>query len=147
LLKKEKQREKLLLEKKRKAEMPKKALSSYIYYSNALRPDILRENPQLKITEISKIIGEKWKQITPEEKQKFDQMATQDKQRSLREREVYVSKHPKKPATGYALFVKNNASALREQHKGLKQSEIFKLLSTKWKELPIRDKTSYLKSV
>lgn len=37
-------------------------------FSNAKRKEILAENPSAKITEVAKQLGEKWRQLSDEEK-------------------------------------------------------------------------------
>lgn len=39
------------------------------------------ENPTVSITELSKIIGAKWREMTAEEKEPYEEKARQDKQR------------------------------------------------------------------
>jgi len=40
---------------------PKRSLTAYMIYSNRVRPDLMKENPEMKITEVSKHIAERWK--------------------------------------------------------------------------------------
>lgn len=58
--------------KKPKAEKdpnaPKKPLTAFMLYTNKRRPEVMKQNPGLKITEISTIIGKEWKELTKEEK-------------------------------------------------------------------------------
>ena len=37
-------------------------------YSNELRPQIREKNPDLKITEVAKVIGQKWNDMPEEDK-------------------------------------------------------------------------------
>ncbi|CAI2367848.1 unnamed protein product [Moneuplotes crassus] len=59
-------------QKKSKAEKdpnaPKKPLTAFMLYTNKRREEVMKENPGLKITEISSIIGREWKELTEEEK-------------------------------------------------------------------------------
>jgi len=58
--------------KKAKAEKdpnaPKKPLTAFMLFTNLRRPDVMKSNPGIKITEISTIIGKEWKELTQEEK-------------------------------------------------------------------------------
>lgn len=58
---------------------PKRPLSSYILFSNDIRASINATTPDGKksVTEASKQIGEKWKTITPEEKKKYEDKASE----------------------------------------------------------------------
>ncbi|GAB4814016.1 hypothetical protein N2152v2_001062 [Parachlorella kessleri] len=86
-------------EKKTKAKKdpnaPKRGLTAYILYSNAVRDEVKKENPEAKMGELSKIIGEKWKGLTDEEKAPFQKKAEADKERYAKEKAAY-DKAPKK---------------------------------------------------
>lgn len=50
---------------------PKKPLTPFLLYSQEVRESIRNSNPNVGITEISKIIGEKWKSLPENHKQKY----------------------------------------------------------------------------
>lgn len=52
---------------------PKRPSTSYILFSNDAREKLQKASPDHKVSvvEQSKIIGEQWKNITPEEKEKY----------------------------------------------------------------------------
>lgn len=50
---------------------PKKPLTPFLLYSQEVRESIRNANPNAVITEISKIIGEKWKSLPENHKQKY----------------------------------------------------------------------------
>ena len=43
---------------------PKKPMSAFMLYMNAIREDVKRKYPDLKVTEIAKKVGEMWKELT-----------------------------------------------------------------------------------
>ena len=43
--------------------MPKKPLSSYFRYMQEIRPIVERQNPNLKMVEVSKVIAQKYKEL------------------------------------------------------------------------------------
>jgi len=57
--------------KEYQAAHPKRPLSPYLLFSVEQRPLIQKENSQLGITEISKIIGQKWKALDNSKKEAF----------------------------------------------------------------------------
>jgi len=72
--------------RKRKKKEPdenkvKKPSSSFLFYVNKNREIIKQKNPDVKLTEISKIAGAQWKLLSPEEKKLYEDMAEQDKKR------------------------------------------------------------------
>jgi|EP01047_Picozoa_sp_COSAG01_P041620 hypothetical protein len=72
--------------KKGKAEGPKRGTSAYLYFCSAVRAETKAANPDLKMTELSKILGQKWKSLDASEKSKYEKMAVQDKARYEREK-------------------------------------------------------------
>jgi hypothetical protein len=50
---------------------PKRQPSSFMKYSNQVRPDVVKANPGKKITEIATIIGAQWRSLSEAEKNKY----------------------------------------------------------------------------
>ena len=59
-----------------------------------MRERVKEENPDLKVTEIAKVIGAKWKALTDEEKKKYNDMAEKDKERYEAEKSTWDAEHP-----------------------------------------------------
>lgn len=78
-------------EKKLKDEnAPKRPKSAYMFFAEKKRPEIREEQPDLKMIEISKVIGQRWKEVTPEGRVKYDKKAAADKERYDEEMKEYV---------------------------------------------------------
>merc|ERR1712154_714932 len=54
---------------------PKQGSSSYILFCNEVRMKVKEENPGKKMSELSKIIGAKWKELKDEEKKVYTDKA------------------------------------------------------------------------
>jgi hypothetical protein len=54
--------------KKKDPNKPKRAMSSFMFFANAKRPEVRSAHPDLKITEVGKKLGEMWKQLEDTEK-------------------------------------------------------------------------------
>jgi hypothetical protein len=80
--------------KKQKNGGPKRATTAYFYFTADMRERVKEENPGLKVTEIAKVIGAKWKALTEEEKQKYNDMADKDKDRYAQEKATWDEDHP-----------------------------------------------------
>ena len=108
-------------------------MSAFMLWSNHMRPKIRAESPDLKITEISKVLGEKWKEIGEEAKKEWQEKADIDKARYLEEMKTYVAPDadsddedvgkskkkrkatkepnaPKKPMTSYFFYMRQASS-------------------------------------
>ena len=77
--------------KKKEKVGPKRATSAYFYFLAEEREKIKADNPDIKITEISKIAGQRWKEIEAERKAKFDAMAKADKERYEKEKKEWIA--------------------------------------------------------
>jgi len=71
------------------ANRPKMPQTSYFLFAASVRKQILTEQPNLSTTEISKVIGPKWKALTAEERQPWTDKAKQLKEAYNRELEAY----------------------------------------------------------
>lgn len=69
---------------------PKKALSAFMFFCNSERSKIRAEQPSLSITEVSKILGERWKELSSDDKKPFEEQAKEDKERYSEEMKNYV---------------------------------------------------------
>merc|ERR1712176_545483 len=78
--------------KKKDPNAPKRATSAFMFYSTKMRPIIKREKPDIKFTEMGKPIGEKWRELGPENKKECEAMANEDKERSNDEMAKYKAK-------------------------------------------------------
>eukprot|EP01023_Acetabularia_acetabulum_P010457 TRINITY_DN1475_c0_g1_i4.p1 TRINITY_DN1475_c0_g1~~TRINITY_DN1475_c0_g1_i4.p1 ORF type:complete len:640 (-),score=173.75 TRINITY_DN1475_c0_g1_i4:103-2022(-) len=54
--------------KKKDPDAPKRNLSAFMYFSMDKREAAKKANPEMKVTEISKVLAEQWKQVTAEDK-------------------------------------------------------------------------------
>lgn len=77
------------VKKNRPVDAPKRQVSSYIHYSNAVRAAIKEENPDADMKDMSKLIGSKWRGLTELEKKKYNDLAADDKARYNIEMDAY----------------------------------------------------------
>mmetsp|Transcript_28193 Transcript_28193/g.57212 ORF Transcript_28193/g.57212 Transcript_28193/m.57212 type:complete len:223 (-) Transcript_28193:309-977(-) len=92
--------------KNRDPNAPKRACGSYVFFTNVIRPEIAKEYPDIKFTEMGNIMGERWRALGAEEKKKYEALAAEDKERFAREMEVYTAQ---KEAVAAAQAAQNQA--------------------------------------
>ncbi|KAF5735523.1 High mobility group isoform 1 [Tripterygium wilfordii] len=80
--------------KKKDKNAPKKALSSYNFFTRVETENIKKTTPGLGFTDISKIIAEKWKRMSAEEKEPYEGKARVDKKRYRDEISGYKNPQP-----------------------------------------------------
>jgi hypothetical protein len=68
---------------------PKRARGSYVCFTFEMRPKIMEEYPGIKFVEMGSILGERWRNLPPEEKKRYEEMAAQDKARFNAEMQQY----------------------------------------------------------
>jgi hypothetical protein len=76
--------------KKKDPNKPKRGLSSFMYFSQAKRKEVLARDPTLKIGDVAKAIGLLWKTVSPEDKAMYEGKAATDKQRYLTQMADYT---------------------------------------------------------
>jgi histone H3/H4 len=69
--------------------MMKKPLSAYFYFANDVRKDIIASEPGLSVAQAAKLIGVRWKELSEEERSKYQSIAAKAKE----EYAEYISKH------------------------------------------------------
>ena len=60
---------------------PKRPLSAYMFFGQAMRSKIVAANPQMKATEIMQQLGVEWKKCGDKDKSKYEAQAAADKTR------------------------------------------------------------------
>lgn len=160
--------------KKRKKDpkAPKRGLSAFMFFSQEMRSKIQEKNPDASFGETGKLLGEAWKNVTEEEKKKFEDMAEADKERYKKEMESYVPPSdddddssddegspkkkkgkkkgakkdpnaPKRALSSFMFFSKEMRSKIQEQNADASFGEIGKLIGEAWKNVSEEEKKKY----
>ena len=69
---------------------PKGPRSSFIFFSNAMRADVLAADPGLTFTDCARKVGVMWKALTADERAPFEKSAAADKERYREAMKSYV---------------------------------------------------------
>ena len=59
-----------------------------------MRDEVKQEHPGISVTELSKLVGAKWKEKTAEERAPYETKASVDKERYTKEKAEYDIKYP-----------------------------------------------------
>jgi hypothetical protein len=134
---------------------PKKAKTSYMYFCDEMRSKLRDENPEMKMTEITKILGSTWKDLSDDEKGVYVKKASKDKKRFENEIVGYVRPSddelveqkvnkktsrkkedgaPKSAICAFFFFSKEKRSGLKQENPEMKPSDISKELGRMWNE-------------
>lgn len=71
------------------ADAPKRPRGSYCMFTGVARPQILKDFPGIKFTDMGHVMGERWRALSPDEKKKYEDLALEDKKRFDAEMEEY----------------------------------------------------------
>ncbi len=84
--------------KKRKVATKKKRTpSSFMLFSGFKRPQVRKENPELKMTEVAKLIGKAWRELDEKDRKQW-----KDKADTLKQEAAAAEKDSKKDEEGAA---------------------------------------------
>ncbi|KAK2377187.1 FACT complex subunit SSRP1 [Trifolium repens] len=65
--------------KKKDPNAPKRALSGFMFFSQMERENLKKTNPGISFTDVGRVLGEKWKKMSAEEKEPYEAKARVDK--------------------------------------------------------------------
>jgi hypothetical protein len=85
---------------KKDPDAPKRPNTSYIFFSNETRPKLKEDNPEMTFGETGKRLGEMFRELSPEQKERYERMARDDKARFDRETAQYRAKSKAKHGGG-----------------------------------------------
>ena len=135
--------------KKKKAKdpnKPKRAMVAFMFFSIDQRPEVQKANPTLKIAEISKILGEKWRGMSAAQKAKYDAKAAADKKRYEKEMKAYKPPYkPKRAMVAFMFFSIEMRPTVQKSNKGMGIADISKVLGAKWRGMSDAEKAPYEK--
>ena len=141
---------------KRDPRAPRGAKSSYNFFSDQIREKVKVEMPELAPKDVHKEVGSRWREISAQEKSKFEAMATIDKERYDAEKAEYdrvaillpasdldlqsdsgstdVVKRSQKAKSAYQFFSDEMRPRISLENPGLKCSAVGRELWRQWKE-------------
>jgi len=151
--------------KKTDNDKPKRPKSAYLCYCDDYRPEIMKVNT---MAQASKILGEQWKNLTPEEQQQYKDTASDLKDKYIEKMKNWkppaknddddeeekpskgkgkgkTTEKTKRGKTGYMLFGADERKRLKKDQPDTKPTEIMKLIGAAWKELSDSKRDDYNK--
>jgi hypothetical protein len=68
---------------------PKRPTSAYVVFATEVRKSVVEKDPSLKPTEVTKVIGERWRACKPEDRVQYEKVAAVDRKRYEKEMKQY----------------------------------------------------------
>ncbi|WZC17703.1 hypothetical protein CJI82_04093 [Candidozyma auris] len=78
--------------KKKDPNAPKRSLSAYMFFANENRDIVRAENPGITFGQVGKMLGDKWKAMSPTDKEPYESKAAADKKRYEKEKAEYAKR-------------------------------------------------------
>jgi len=79
---------------------PKRPISSYLFFAQDTRPEVVAENPEAKFTEVTKMLGARWQELSAKKRKKYEKLSKADHKRFDAEKAAYDAKVAKEAAEG-----------------------------------------------
>ncbi|KAL5552367.1 hypothetical protein UlMin_002543 [Ulmus minor] len=128
--KKEAEKDNKKIKKEKDPLKPKQPMSAFFLFTNERRADLVAEKKS--VTEISKITGEEWKNMSEEQKRPYEEEAKKNKEKYMEEMGVYKQKKEEEAAS---------LEKDEEEQMKLQKQEAMQLLKKKEKKENIIKKT------
>mmetsp|Transcript_29053 Transcript_29053/g.41614 ORF Transcript_29053/g.41614 Transcript_29053/m.41614 type:complete len:197 (+) Transcript_29053:235-825(+) len=144
---------------------PKRNMSAYFLYSNANRAQIKADNPEASFGDLAKLISEKFKALSDDERKVWENKAVKDKARYEEEMKHYVSisdddsdgggkkkkkvkkdpNAPKRNMSAYFLYSIAMRSTFKEDNPDASFGDLAKMISVAFKGLSEDEKKMWMK--
>ncbi|CAK9162870.1 unnamed protein product [Ilex paraguariensis] len=86
--------------KKKDPNAPKRAMSAFMYFSQAERENVRKNSPGISFTEMGRVLGDQWNKLSAEEKEPYEAKARADKKRYESESSSYKNPQPRNTDSG-----------------------------------------------
>eukprot|EP00934_Nitzschia_sp_Nitz4_P007949 Nitzschia sp. Nitz4//scaffold2_size372955//188557//189679//NITZ4_000428-RA/size372955-snap-gene-0.32-mRNA-1//1//CDS//3329546793//7939//frame0 len=129
---------------------PKRAMSAYFLFSQAMRETVKAENPEAAFGEIARLLSAKYKALSDKELKKWTKKAEADKLRYQEEMKDYVPMEepggkrkkakkdpnaPKRNMSAYFLFSLEERPRVKESNPEADFAQVARIISQRFKEL------------
>ncbi|KAL4213633.1 hypothetical protein AB4K20DRAFT_1887629 [Rhizopus microsporus] len=121
---------------------PTNRYNPFILFNKEMRAKIKEERPELDNYELSRIIGQQWKELDPEKKQAY-QILSKRKREDYRNKAIHFAKRPKPPPNVWIVYFKEQVPIVRANNPKLTVNEASTIVSQKWKSLSKEEKDAY----
>lgn len=157
--------------KQRDPMAPKRNLSAYLLYQNAMRDQFKADNPGMTFGQLSKYTSHMYKSLTAREKAEWDERSKRDKERYQEEMKHYVPPHgfdhhgnlmaeysaprknskkvpkdpnmPKRARGSFVLFTKDERPKIQQENPQIKFTDLGAVLGKRWRALPEEERKKY----
>jgi hypothetical protein len=113
---------------------------------------------QLSTTEVAKMVSQAWKDMSEEEREKWEEMGRKDKARYEMEKAMYNGPwkvpvttkrekdptRPKRPMSAFLSYSNRRRAEVKEKNKNTKTADVSRILAQMWREAPPEEKKEFV---
>ncbi|AGO13797.1 AaceriAGL073CAp [[Ashbya] aceris (nom. inval.)] len=130
--------------KRLKKQGPKRPSSAYFLFSMSIREELLRQYPDAKVPELSKLSSARWKELSEDDKKPFyEQFKDNWEKYRVARKEYEATLPPKRPSGPFIQFTSEMRPKLLKDNPDKSLIEITKLVGEQWRSLPPEEKQKY----
>ena len=134
--------------KKKDPLAPKKPLSAFLEFSIEERPKVVAEMGQISFSEVGKELGSRWRNLSLEKKEVYQEKSKNNAKKHADELELYGKRKgevtcPQAPLNCYLEFAKVERTRILGEKGALSHDEMERELSLRWKNISKEEKDMY----
>jgi hypothetical protein len=123
-----------------------KARTSFNLFARDIKDKI--KDVEFEAGRVFEVLYDKWKKLPEEERNKYDEMAKEEKIESEKRREFVkhnLTDRKKRTPTPYAIYIRENAPKFKEENPNIDMKEVFIELGKMWSNMNDKEKDEYYK--
>lgn len=147
---------------KKAPQAPRRFKSAYMFFSTSkhkeIREELGKKGVAEKTTNIAKLVSQAWKELSPEDRNTWDEKARKDKLRYEVEKSMYTGPWkvpakklsqkdptaPKRPMSAFLAFSHSKRASVKCDNATMNNAEISRVLAQMWKDASPEDKKEYI---
>ncbi|CAB9530513.1 Nuclear autoantigen Sp-100 (Fragment) [Seminavis robusta] len=145
---------------KKAPQAPRRFKSAYMFFSTEKHKTIRQEHcEKLQTTDVAKMVSQAWKDLPPDEREEWEEMARRDKARYEVEKTMYTGpwkvpatkarsqkdpNAPKRPMSAFLSYSNSKRAAVKAQNPEIGNAEVSRILAKMWKEAPEEERKIHI---
>lgn len=147
---------------KKAPQAPRRFKSAYMFFSTTkhkeIREELASRGIAEKTTNIAKLVSIAWKALSPEERERWDELARQDKARFEVEKSLYTGpwkvpakkrsqkdpNAPKRPMSAFLAYSHARRAEVKKKNPNMNNAEISRVLASMWKGAADEEKKEHI---
>jgi len=127
---------------------PKRPPTAFFLFSKDHRAVIKSNNPGAGVTDVAKLLGAAWQNLSDRERKRYYGIADKEKAKYDKVKAKYLAAKkaaagPKRPPTAFFLYAKDRRPAIKKAEPDASVTDVAKILGEEWRNLAARNRVKY----